>query len=221
MNRGQFGPNVALLALLAGALLPAGRAEAQPVFVDSIQEPALAPMPAPQIEHRSAGTAFLLSLGTPLLAYAAGGTLAALSDEDSEAALWLAVAGAIAGPSAGHLYTGDYGPAAAYTGGRALSAAVFVAGIGAIIGHGLSNVHCEDRPDCPGDEPGWAAGAMVVGGLGFVTLTLVEPFASIGSARRFNERAEAGGISFSPMVFPAASPDEQGAMPGFMLSAGF
>ncbi len=148
-----------------------------------------------EIPYRSPSFALTLSLAGSIGLIGAGMAMDNSSSLESSGGMALIALGAIVGPSAGHLYTGQTSRALWFSLGRA--AALSGGFLGAMVvggGHG--------------DETG-ETGAIVLaiaGGVTWLGLSLWDIVDAPRSAQRFNEKAHA--FALAPMVLPPAAADD-------------
>jgi len=142
-------------------------------------------------EARDGGTATLVALG----ATAAGVGLALAGTRvgrPSRPAGIVSIGGglalAIAGPSAGHVYAGEWRHALGFTALRVASAGVMVLGLAETV----SCIDCTDR------HPEVGIGLMVGGGIALGGLTIYDLYDAHRAARRANARS----LAIAPTVLP-------------------
>lgn len=183
---------------------------------------------AAEREERSPGAAFALSFA-PTVAVAGTGLALIACDSGSlgdgaggmaEAGLILFAIGSVVGPSAGHLYTEDYGWAVGLGLGRAAFMGLLLGGL--FYDPGRTNWSDSDS------EGNWFAPdpgkliLMALGLHGLLWLTIWEWVDTPLSARRFNERAAGVEVGLGPLLLPPppGRADDPGAI-GLALSGRF
>ena len=118
------------------------------------------------------------------------------------------------GPSAGHIYTGNYLRAGAFGIGRLAFAGIALAGLLSALGH----------PE--GDQPGYRDdrtelwSLMLVGSAGVLALTIWESIDSYSSAKAVNRKREGLALALSPFIVRAQGTGSS-AVTGLLVSGQF
>jgi hypothetical protein len=197
--------------VLAGAVLVAVPAHAQPSRTPPIAAPTAVAPPAPRTvvrsgSRRSPAAAVAISLGVTAGSL---GLMAAGAGDGGEDNPLLApmVIGFLVGPSTGHWYAGRaFNPA---MGVRAIAAGVSFLSLVTLVGCGFDDGH--DESDC--DLAGWG---MAGGALTYTVAGIYEIFDAASSATAYNRRH-----GFDVMIAPTALPAAGGASPGLALGGRF
>jgi hypothetical protein len=120
----------------------------------------------------------------------------------------------VLGPSAGHIYTGDYLRASLFGLGRLAFAGIALAGVFRAVGH----------PDA--DEPGYRddkseiLGLMIVGSAGVLAMTIWESIDSYSSAKAANRKQEGRALALSPFIVPSQGTGSS-SVAGLLVSGRF
>lgn len=179
------------LASLALLVSMAASAQADPAALLEPVAPSPAPSSAEAVERYSAGTALgLAALGTAVGYGAFIGGLAS----DNERLGYVGIGGIILGPSAGHVYTGDFKRALLGVGIRTAGPALLLTAVTTMSGECLFDGNCSLGTD-----------ALIAGGylltLGGTAYSLIDaPL----SAKRRNGEAERS-ISLGPVFGPQST----------------
>ncbi len=169
------------------------------------------------IPYRSPGLAMALSIGSTVTLMGVGACVAIYSDEYNGIGTGMLLAGAIFGPSIGHMYTGEWGRVAAFSGGRLGTLLLGAGGLTA----GFSSANCWENCGNQGSTDALTADVLVGAALiGWASLSLWELFDTFLSAERYNEAKE---IQFrvAPFVSPSLPGNGgQGALAAGLVFSG-
>jgi hypothetical protein len=120
----------------------------------------------------------------------------------------------VLGPAAGHLYTGHYGRAAAFSVGRLAMSAIALTGLHGLVEHG-------DTGEADYGKGETANTTLLIGGLaGVLALSIWEGFDSYRSAQARNQERPARRLALAPYLVPGAGPANVSAA-GMMLAGQF
>jgi hypothetical protein len=146
--------------------------------------------------YRSPGLGLMLSIGTTTMLFG-GGMALALGNGDDKArdfGLTMMVAGGILGPSAGHMYAGDWWPNGFYF---LLAKATIIPAL-AIVAVLQDGNACHAVTHCdPPYTPMWIAVGAVTAGL-----FAWEIYDGWDSINEFNEKHKEQRLIFSPLILP-------------------
>lgn len=179
---------IACIAAVICAL--AHSVSAQPGLTPPSQTPPV--VGEPPAPDKSPSTALALALGASAIGYAMMFKAGSIRDDDTAAAVGVSgVALAMVGPSAGHIYAGEYGHAATTT-------LIRVAGAGLTI-WGISEAVAEFDDSTRSHRAG---GLAILGGLATITVaTVYDIYDAPPAAMRANTRAAAAyHLRFAPLA---------------------
>ena len=200
--------NLLVAAVLAAALVPAVAA-AQPALTPPI---ATQPDQVPEVKSESGATA--LAIATTI---AGGAAIYGAGQTRNDSLAWLGVGLVLAGPSAGHLYAGEYGHAAKMTALRAGGMLVFGVGL-------IASMSVAYEADCAGPCSGGSSSShgpgtalMLLGGGTVLASTIYDLYDAHRSAHRANVRA----AQQHWMVAPTVLGTRDGTAPGLAFAGAF
>jgi hypothetical protein len=204
---------VAVSAVIAS--LVTGTAAAQPALTAPASPTYAMPAPMADAEPKSEASATLLAIGATALGYVA---LGGSGGDDNAALGFIGVAGALVGPSAGHIYAGENGHALKMSLLRTGAIAAVVAGMIRVMSSAVDDSDC--LSDCSGDRA-WhdyqRNGEVMIyaGGITFVAATIYDIVDASRAARRYNDKHKARPWQVAPSLARDAG---GGVSPAFVVS---
>ncbi|MBN2494262.1 MAG: hypothetical protein JXR96_06715 [Deltaproteobacteria bacterium] len=204
MYASQSVVTLSLICLLRA--MPAAAEEAQAIDVAPESQ-----VLETDVAYRYPGLALGLSLGCTGVLLGAGMVVQIEGGDYKGIGTGMLIAGGLLGPSAGHMYTGNWLRALAFTGGRAGFLLMGVLGGASALASGLSGE----------SDNGLGAGLLIAGVIGWTGLTIWEITDSWFSAEAFNEEQRALAIGISPMVLPPPAGMDEGVGTGLSVCLRF
>jgi hypothetical protein len=168
-------------------------------------------------EEKLPWLAATLTAGPAVLGYGIAAAAAFQSGHVTSAQTVCLVGGlslGLLGPSAGHIYTGNYLRAGLFGMGRLAFAGIAFAGL-------LSAMHHPDRDEAGyTDDRAGLLGLMIAGSAGVLALTIWESIDSYSSAREVNRKRKGRALALSPFIVRATSTGSS-SVAGLLVSGRF